>query len=568
MLLVSSTPDGKTTSCAAANRAAKSRSSRRYSMVDDDFRVEVIGHAALRVQHGGRTLLTDPWLVGPIGCDSAYLFPPLVHARRLASQTDAIYVSHIHKDHFNGRPWRSSRATSPSTSASTAASASATAPRPRLPGGGGALPAVAAGRRHGPRDHDPRARLRRERRVRLLDHHPHPRVHRVREQRLLHARREYRWVREHGAVDYAFLGYSPASFFPIVLRDGPRGEGRACWPRPPSAATRLRRGGAAPRAAPDDPVRQRRPLPARTRAVEERLVQLRLRGGAAPGGRRPPGRRAWAPAIASVPTARSTRLARCSSATRSSPPSPRIAHQRAGLGRASSRTAVAAGAPRSGRSLSRLHPRPAGATPRTLAGRAAPRHRLRAAGARRATLLLRLLAARRSSLPVGRSAALRHALHLPGPRLQQRWTARSTGTSSTSPADVSVHQVTYAKDFYTHAARRDARSRLTPRIPPSPPPFADGFARQFAGRLMRGFLGLLVVRLLVLRTCESSGPTTNNLATNNLASAWRGETRIGGQSLFADRGSDRAPHLDFRSTGTRDSTVDSPTTRPACHPTQ
>ena len=45
-----------------------------------------------------------------------------------------------------------------------------------------------------------------------------------------------------------------------------------------------------------------------------------------------------------------------------------------------------------------------------------------------------------------------------------------------------------------------------------------------------GVVGLLVVRLLVLRTCESSGPTTNNLATNNLASAWRGETRIGGQS--------------------------------------
>ena len=71
-------------------------------MLDDDFRVEVIGHAALRVQSGGRTLLTDPWLVGPIGCNSAYLFPPPVHDPAvLASQTDAIYVSHIHKDHFN-----------------------------------------------------------------------------------------------------------------------------------------------------------------------------------------------------------------------------------------------------------------------------------------------------------------------------------------------------------------------------------------------------------------------------------------------------------------------------------
>ena len=37
-------------------------------MVDEDFRVEVIGHATLRVQCGGRTLLTDSWLVDPIVC--------------------------------------------------------------------------------------------------------------------------------------------------------------------------------------------------------------------------------------------------------------------------------------------------------------------------------------------------------------------------------------------------------------------------------------------------------------------------------------------------------------------
>jgi hypothetical protein len=48
-------------------------------MIDDDFRVEMIGHATLRVQSGGRTLLTDPWLIDPIGCNSGFHFPPLVH---------------------------------------------------------------------------------------------------------------------------------------------------------------------------------------------------------------------------------------------------------------------------------------------------------------------------------------------------------------------------------------------------------------------------------------------------------------------------------------------------------
>jgi L-ascorbate metabolism protein UlaG (beta-lactamase superfamily) len=71
-------------------------------MTDQDFRVEVVGHATLRVQSGGRTLVTDPWLVDPIGCNSGFHFPPLVHdPADLAAQTDAIYISHIHPDHFN-----------------------------------------------------------------------------------------------------------------------------------------------------------------------------------------------------------------------------------------------------------------------------------------------------------------------------------------------------------------------------------------------------------------------------------------------------------------------------------
>lgn len=71
-------------------------------MSTEDWRVEVIGHATLRVQSGGRSLLTDPWLVDPIGCHSGFHFPPLVHdPRELAAHTDAIYISHIHPDHFH-----------------------------------------------------------------------------------------------------------------------------------------------------------------------------------------------------------------------------------------------------------------------------------------------------------------------------------------------------------------------------------------------------------------------------------------------------------------------------------
>lgn len=71
-------------------------------MTPDSFRVELVGHAALRVQSGGRTLLTDPWLVGPVACRSEFHFPPLVHdLPALVAETDAIYVSHVHPDHFH-----------------------------------------------------------------------------------------------------------------------------------------------------------------------------------------------------------------------------------------------------------------------------------------------------------------------------------------------------------------------------------------------------------------------------------------------------------------------------------
>lgn len=64
--------------------------------------VEMIGHASFRVHHGGKTLLTDPWYIDPINCNTNFHWPPLIHdIHEVASTTDVIWLSHNHPDHFN-----------------------------------------------------------------------------------------------------------------------------------------------------------------------------------------------------------------------------------------------------------------------------------------------------------------------------------------------------------------------------------------------------------------------------------------------------------------------------------
>jgi UDP-MurNAc hydroxylase len=68
------------------------------------YDVEMVGHASIRIHCNGKSLLTDPWYVDPINCNSLYHWPPLVHTiEELAQTTDAIYVSHVHPDHFDPR---------------------------------------------------------------------------------------------------------------------------------------------------------------------------------------------------------------------------------------------------------------------------------------------------------------------------------------------------------------------------------------------------------------------------------------------------------------------------------
>lgn len=66
--------------------------------------VEMVGHASIRIWSGGKSLLMDPWYVDPINCNSIYHWPPLVHdIATLAQETDYIYISHVHPDHFDPR---------------------------------------------------------------------------------------------------------------------------------------------------------------------------------------------------------------------------------------------------------------------------------------------------------------------------------------------------------------------------------------------------------------------------------------------------------------------------------
>jgi hypothetical protein len=188
-------------------------------MIDDDFRVEVIGHATLRVQSGGRTLLTDPWLIDPIGCNSGFHFPPLVHdLATLAAETDAIYVSHIHPDHFN-----------PPTLAHFPKHVPIHIGRYRRPRFRDEIRALGFEVVEVPFQTPVRVEGT-DLEIAIVEHDYEESaafdsalVVRTPEFTLFENNdcflrpEKYRWVREHFAVDYAFLGYSPASFFPICF---------------------------------------------------------------------------------------------------------------------------------------------------------------------------------------------------------------------------------------------------------------------------------------------------------------------------------------------------------------
>jgi beta-lactamase family protein len=197
-------------------------------MVSDDFRVEMIGHATLRVQCGGRTLLTDPWLVDPIVCNSAFHFPPLVHdPARLAAETDAIYLSHVHPDHFHRPSLALFSRSTPVVIGEHPRKAFREALRRlgfpvvevpfqtwlRVPATGFEVSIL----RHDTAETDAydSAIVIRTPSFTLFENND-----------CFLRPEKYAWVRERLHVDYAFLGYSPASFFPIAFEMAPEEKTR------------------------------------------------------------------------------------------------------------------------------------------------------------------------------------------------------------------------------------------------------------------------------------------------------------------------------------------------------
>jgi UDP-MurNAc hydroxylase len=63
---------------------------------------EILSHAGLRIEHGGTTLIVDPWLIGSAYWRSWWNYPPVDFERVQALRADFVYLSHIHWDHFHG----------------------------------------------------------------------------------------------------------------------------------------------------------------------------------------------------------------------------------------------------------------------------------------------------------------------------------------------------------------------------------------------------------------------------------------------------------------------------------
>lgn len=188
-------------------------------MIADDFRIEMVGHATLRVQSGGRTLLTDPWLHGAIACRSELHFPPLVHdPALLAAETDAIYLSHVHPDHFHPPTLARFPKHIPVYLGAYTRKDFRDAVR-RL-----GFPVMEA-----PFD-TPVAVDGTDFTITIIEHDyadsaaydsavviQTPQWTLFENNDCFLGPAKYAWVRERFAVDYAFLGYSPASFFPIAF---------------------------------------------------------------------------------------------------------------------------------------------------------------------------------------------------------------------------------------------------------------------------------------------------------------------------------------------------------------
>jgi UDP-MurNAc hydroxylase len=71
-------------------------------VVSEPARFQILSHAGLLVQGGGKSLIFDPWLVGSSYWRSWWNYPPVPRALIDSLRPDFIYLTHIHWDHFHG----------------------------------------------------------------------------------------------------------------------------------------------------------------------------------------------------------------------------------------------------------------------------------------------------------------------------------------------------------------------------------------------------------------------------------------------------------------------------------
>lgn len=66
--------------------------------------INLLSHATLSIEYNGFRLVTDPWLDGPAFLDAWTQYPPpTCDINAVASDTDAIWITHEHPDHLNPR---------------------------------------------------------------------------------------------------------------------------------------------------------------------------------------------------------------------------------------------------------------------------------------------------------------------------------------------------------------------------------------------------------------------------------------------------------------------------------
>ena len=64
--------------------------------------LKILSHASSLIEYGGVSLITDPWLIGSCYWRSWWNYPPVDRDSVDKLKVDAIYITHVHWDHWHG----------------------------------------------------------------------------------------------------------------------------------------------------------------------------------------------------------------------------------------------------------------------------------------------------------------------------------------------------------------------------------------------------------------------------------------------------------------------------------